>query len=47
MLDMVKLSAGIKHKLRKEAIQYATKMTIISIKKDKSPHERFLEHLHQ
>ena len=41
MLDMVKLSARIKQKLRKEAIRYATTMANISIKNDKSPHERF------
>jgi transposase InsO family protein len=41
MLDMVKLSAGIKQKLRKEATRYATTMSNISIKNDKSPHERF------
>jgi hypothetical protein len=28
-------------KLKKEAIRYATKMANISIKNDKSPHERF------
>jgi hypothetical protein len=41
MLDMVKLSAGIKQKLRKEEIRYATTMANISIKNNKSPHERF------
>jgi transposase InsO family protein len=40
MLFMIKLSAGIKQKLRKEAIRYATTMANISIKNDNSPHER-------
>jgi hypothetical protein len=37
MLDMANLSAGIKKKLRKEAIRYATTMANISIKNDKYP----------
>jgi transposase InsO family protein len=41
MFYMVKFSAGIKQKLRKEAIRYATTMANISIKNNKSPHERF------
>jgi hypothetical protein len=47
MLDMVKLKAGIKQKLRKVAKRYATTMANLSMEIDKSPHERFLEHLHQ
>jgi transposase InsO family protein len=39
MLGMVKLSAGIKQKFRKEAIKYATTMANTSIKNDQSPHE--------
>jgi hypothetical protein len=35
MLDMVKLSAGMKQKLRKDAIRYSTTMANVSIKNDK------------
>jgi hypothetical protein len=38
---MVKLSDGIKLKLLKEVIRYASTMATISIRNVKSPHERF------
>jgi hypothetical protein len=42
MLDMVTLSSGIKQKLRKKAVRYASTMANISILM-----RDFLEHLHQ
>jgi hypothetical protein len=40
MLDTVKLGPAHKMKLRKEAIQYASKMANISINDSISPHEK-------
>jgi hypothetical protein len=47
MLDMVKKIQCWNQTEIKKAIRYATTMANISIKNNKSPHERFLEHLHQ
>jgi hypothetical protein len=41
MLDTGKLSMAHKMKLQKEAIQYASTMSNISIKDGKSPYEKF------